>query len=278
MTARLPLFSISRIVRREDNRLKLGSLAGILLLLQLSQLSLASDWLREKRMADEIVDVILDGEVTMLKSGEREFLGIYTEADASDKAVIVMHGRGFHPDWVDTVQPLRVGLVDYGWNTLSIQMPVLAKDAKYYDYVPIFDEAIPRIQSAIEYLKEQGNQQIVMVAHSCSVHMSMHYFSKQGDEELLAYVGIGMGATDYKQPMAKPFPLDKLTVPVLDIYGADDYPAVHRLAPGRWLQIQQAGHELSKQLVIANSDHYFTDQDDALVHAVSDWLNQLDTE
>lgn len=251
------------------------SILSVLFLLQLYQPLSASDLAREKRMADEIIDTILDGEATMLKSGDRDFLSIYTEADESNKAVVIMHGRGFHPDWVDTVQPLRVGLVDYGWNTLSIQMPVLAKEARYYDYVPIFDEAIPRIQAAIEFLREQGNQQIVLVAHSCSVHMSMHYLNRHGDEGLLAFVGIGMGATDYKQPMAQAFPLDKLTVPVFDIYGADDFPAVHRLAPGRWQQIQQAGHALSKQVVIESADHYFTDRGDELVEAVGVWLDGL---
>ena len=237
---------------------------------------LAADWEREYRLRDEIVDIIFDGEPVMLPIAEREFLGIYTEAEESDRAVIVMHGRGFHPDWGDTIEPLRVGLVDYGWNSLSIQMPVLGKEAKYYDYVPIFDEAIPRIKAAIEYLKEQGNQQIVFIAHSCSVHMSMHYLKKLGDGGLAAYVGIGMGATDYKQPMREPFPLDKLSVPVFDIYGKDDYPAVHRLAPGRWQQIQQAGHPKSRQLVVDEADHYFTDRGDVLVEAVGDWLDGLE--
>ncbi len=248
-------------------------LLSAFILVQLYQPLSASDLAREKRMADEIIDAIFDGEAMMLKTGNRDFLSIYTEADESKKAAIIMHGRGFHPDWVDTVQPLRVGLVDYSWNTLSIQMPVLAKEAKYYDYVPIFDEAIPRIQAALDFLREQGNQQIVLIAHSCSVHMSMHYLNRHGDEGLLAYVGIGMGATDYKQPMARAFPLDKLTVPVLDIYGADDYPAVHRLAPGRWQQIQQAGHALSKQLVVDSADHYFTDRGEELVEAVGGWLD-----
>ncbi|MCP4432836.1 MAG: DUF3530 family protein [Gammaproteobacteria bacterium] len=164
---------------------------------QLSQLAIASDWQREKRMAEEIVDAIFDGDPIMLRTDEREFLGIYTEADESDLAVIVMHGRGFHPDWIDTVQPLRVGLIDFGWNSLSIQMPVLNKEARYYDYVPIFDEAIPRIQAAIDYLEDRGNQRIVLIAHSCSVHMSMHYLNQHGDDEIDAFVGIGMGATDY---------------------------------------------------------------------------------
>lgn len=69
---------------------------------------------REKCMALEIVDSILDGEVEMLKDGGHAFLSIYTEAEQATRGVLIIHGRGFHPDWVDTVQPLRVGLVDYG--------------------------------------------------------------------------------------------------------------------------------------------------------------------
>ncbi len=255
--------------------MKLKSIYCSIFLLQLCLPLSASDLAREQRMADEIIDTIFDGEATMLKTPDVEFLSIHTEAENSQKAVIIMHGRGFHPDWVDTVQPLRVELAEHGWNTLSIQMPVLSKEAKYYDYVPIFDEAIPRIQTAIDFLREQGNRQIVLIAHSCSVHMSMHYLNQHGDEGLFAYIGIGMGATDYKQPMAQAFPLDKFTVPVLDIYGADDFPAVHRLAPGRWQQIQQAGHALSKQIVIESADHYFTDKGDELVEAVGDWLGEL---
>jgi len=235
----------------------------------------ASDLEREKRMADEISEVIFDGEVVMLSGDDHEFLSIYTEAESSTRALLIIHGRGFHPDWADTVQPLRVGLVDYGWNTLSIQMPVLGKEAKYYDYLPIFDEAIPRIEAGLKYLRAQGNRHIGIVAHSCGVHMSMHYLKQQGNAGLVAYVGIGMGATDYRQPMSEPFPLESIEVPVLDIYGADDYPAVGRLAPERWRQIQTAGNPLSDQQVINDADHYFTDQGESLVEAVGDWLNQL---
>ena len=236
---------------------------------------LGSDFAREQRLTEEVRDILFDGEIVMLDADDRQFLSIFTEAEESQKAVIIIHGRGFHADWADTVQPLRVGLVDYGWNTLSLQMPVLAKDAKYYDYVPIFDEAVPRIESAIAHLQSLGQKQIVLIAHSCGVHMSMHYLRKKSDDGLTAYVGIGMGATDYKQKMAEPFPLKNLTIPVLDIYGALDFPAVHRLAPGRLAQMREAGHMLSSQQIVDDADHYFTGQDDALLAAVAEWLGKL---
>ena len=240
-----------------------------------NSLALASDLEREKRMLDEIRDVILDGDVVMLRDGDHDFLSIYTEAESAKRALLIMHGRGFHPDWADTVQPLRVGLVDYGWNTLSIQMPVLGKEAKYYDYLPIFDDAVPRIEAAIKYLRAQGNQKIVMLAHSCGVHMSMHYLGLQGDDELDAYIGIGMGATDYRQPMLEPFPLESIDVPVLDIYGSEDFPAVGRLAPQRWHQVQKAGNALSQQKVVSDADHYFTDRGERLVEVIGEWLSLI---
>ena len=148
----------------------------VLTFLCLSYLSMAagaSDIAREKRLASQVVDSIIDGEAVFLKSGDHEFLSIYTEADEPGGAVIIMHGRGFHPNWADVVYPLRVGLVDQGWNTLSLQMPVLGKEAKFYDYLEIMDEALPRIEAGIDYLKQQGHEKIILIAHSCSVHMAM---------------------------------------------------------------------------------------------------------
>jgi pimeloyl-ACP methyl ester carboxylesterase len=84
-----------------------------------------------------------------------------------------------------------------------------------------------------------------------------------------------MGATDYKQPMPEPFPLNSLDVPVFDIYGGDDYPAVGRLAPGRWQQIQQAGNPLSRHRLVDDADHYFTDRGDDLVEPVGKWLDSF---
>lgn len=238
----------------------------------------ASDIAREKRIASEIEDAILDGEPVYLperSNTSHEFLTIYTEAEASRGAVLIMHGRGFHPDWADVANPLRVGLAEQGWNTLSIQMPVLKKEAKYNDYVEIFPEGFGRIESALDYLKQQGNEKIVMIAHSCSVHFINAWIKAGKLRDIDAFVGIGMGATDYRQPMVDEFQLSKIKVPVLDVYGKDDYPAVHRMAAERLRLIEQAGNSKSAQVVVPEANHYFTDKGDALLEVVGDWLNKL---
>lgn len=43
---------------------------------------------------------------------------------------------------------------------LSIQMPVLANDAEYEDYVPLYPEVIPRLKAAEAFLIEKGITEI----------------------------------------------------------------------------------------------------------------------
>ncbi|MBT8118453.1 MAG: alpha/beta hydrolase family protein [Gammaproteobacteria bacterium] len=256
------------------------TLYAFLLLSFLSTVN-ASDLEREKRMADEIVDAIIDGDAVYLEANDQEFLSIYTEADDEARGVaIILHGRGFHPDWQDAINPLRVGLAESGWNTLSVQMPVLEKQAKYYDYLPLFPQAIPRIEAAIAYARDQikqngGDNKVVLIAHSCGAHMAMTWTDVDSFEAIDAYVGIGMGATDYKQPMKQPFPLAKIKVPVLDVYAANDYPAVQRMAAARWQSIEQAGNTKSAQVIVPDADHYYTNRGDALTLVISEWLDSL---
>jgi pimeloyl-ACP methyl ester carboxylesterase len=257
------------------------SLYAFLLLPAFISITYASDMEREKRMADQIVDAIIDGDAVYLEANDQEFLSIYTEADDEAKGVaIILHGRGFHPDWQDAINPLRVGLAESGWNTLSVQMPVLEKQAKYYDYLPLFPRAIPRIEAAIAFARDQikqngGDNKVVLIAHSCGAHMAMTWADVDSFEAIDAYVGIGMGATDYKQPMKRPFPLAKIKVPVLDVYAANDYPAVKKMAAARWQSIEQAGNTKSDQVIVPDADHYYTDRGDALTSVISEWLDSL---
>lgn len=249
----------------------------LILLLTLTTPLPASDLAREQRIRDQIIDAIFDGEPVMLNAAGLDFLAIHMESQTDEKrgAAIILHGRGLHPNVENVVQPLRVDLTERGWDTLALQMPVLEKKAKYYDYVPILPESYPRIEAAIRYLKEQGIKQIVLIAHSCGAHMAMNWIDKAGDGSIDAYVGIGMGATDYKQPMRKPFPLDRMKVPLLDIYGSQEYPAVLKMAAERKAMLDQAGNPQSSQRVIPGADHYFGGHNEALVEAIADWLDGL---
>lgn len=237
----------------------------------------ASDFKREQRLAEQSMDAILDGAPVMLSTDNHEFLSIYMPATDNTRkhAAIILHGRGMHPDWSQVTAPLRVALPEHGWATLSLQMPVLGKQAKYFDYLDIFPEALPRIQSGINYLKQNGYKRILIIAHSCGVHMAMTWLEKKGDADIDGFIGIGMGATDYQQSMPKPFPYEKINVPLLSLYGSEDYPAVHRQAAQLELLINDM-HPLSAITVIPGADHYFEGDEEALINAVINWLDERD--
>ena len=238
------------------------------------------DFERETRMINEIEDSVMDGDIEYLSlKDDKEVFSIYMEPDADTPkgGVIILHSRGYHANWSNAIKPLRIGLAEKGWHTLSVQMPVLDKNAKYYDYVPIFPYAHERIDAALSFYKQRGVDNVVLIGHGCGAHMSMSYIDKYGDEKISAYVGIGMGATDYKQKIVKEFPLDEMLTPVLDVFAENDFPGVIRLSESRQNLMDVAANAKSAQMVIKGADHYYKENGTAqvLTNTIDTWLSGL---
>ena len=205
------------------------------LILSLAGVAIAADVEREQRLVAELEASLFDGDLQRLSAGKVTFTAVELRPDSTPVrgSIILLHGRGVHADWPDNIGPLRMALAQNGWHTLSLQMPVLEKSAKYFDYLAILPEAFPRIEAGIKHLLTSGHRPIVLLAHSCGAHMAMAWLEATAGRHIDAFIGIGMGATDYRQPMQRPFPFVTLKIPVLDIYGSEDsprYTAWHQFA------------------------------------------------
>ena len=220
-----------------------------------------ADYAREQKWADEVVPGLVVGDPVYLQTprGHHKFLTLFTPVAGTDKAAIIVHGMGIHPDW-GMVSTLRTELADRGFTTLSIQMPILAADAEGEAYPPTFPEAAERIGEAVAFLKAKGYTQIAIVSHSMGSRMSRVYLAGHPDPAVQAWASLGISQDDYAT----------LKLPILDLYGDNDLPPVLANAARRNLTLAAAS---SKQVVIARTDHFYSGHEAEMVATVADFLN-----
>lgn len=245
---------------------------GLLVLLA-APVGLASDLEKEKRWADQIVDALIEGEAVWFTVDGREVLAIFTEAEEPDSklAAIIVHGIGVHPNWQQVVYPLRTGLPSRGWNTLSLQMPILPNEADPAEYAAIIDEVGPRLDAGIAFLKERGFDKVVIIGHSLGSTMTAYYLAT-GDHGVAGFVAIGMPDGIPNSDIQNAEMVPKITAPILDLYGSDDSPDVLAAVPQRE-KVKSAGSGgpyWSRSVEGAN--HFFDGKEDALVETVDAWM------
>ena len=223
-----------------------------------------ADHAREQRWADEIVPALVVGEPRYLelKSGRR-FLAIYAASPKAAAGVIVVHGMGVHPDW-GLIGSLRTGLAEQAYSTLAIQMPVLAADARGDRYPPLFPEAAERLAAAVAFLRGEGFAKIAVVSHSMGASMTNYYLNVTPNHGIAAWVAIGLSGA-YTEPAA-------IGVPVLDLFGERDLPAVLQGAQRRAASLRRLRG--SAQLEIPGVDHFFAGQEAELTRHVRAFLDR----
>jgi pimeloyl-ACP methyl ester carboxylesterase len=241
-------------------------LASLLLAVTTSVLA-APDYVREKRWADEIVPGNVVGDPVYLKQKNgHQFLTIYTEVANAKMGLVVVHGVGVHPDH-GIIGTLRQRLPDYGYTTLSIQMPVLAAGVVGEAYRELFPEANERLQLAVDFLRSNGHRRIALVTHSLGTRMS-HGYMIHNPASVAAWAALGAGTGP-----GPTLTYDGIRVPVLDLYGANELPRVLEGAAARRASLP--ANPASRQVVIADTDHFFVDREEEMVSAVRGFLDGI---
>ncbi len=233
-----------------------------------------SDTGKEKRWASQIVDDLIDGEAVWLELDGHKFLGIFTPAASEPKGgVILAHGTGVHPNWAQVIYPLRVRLAEQGWHTLSIQLPILANDARNEAYIPLQPEARKRIQVGVDFLKAKGVKSVTLVGHSSGALIAVEYLAERHDPAVTGAVLVGV--TSRSDPNRNTYDeLTALKLPILDIYGdMNEEEGVIENAPKRIAQAQKAPNPKYKQVQIKGSNHFHDGKEAELTKVVVDWLS-----
>jgi alpha/beta superfamily hydrolase len=238
-------------------------LAIVFLMLSGGRAALAADYAREERWAQEVVPSLVVGDAMYLATPTRaKVLAVLTLPAGPPKGgVIVVHGLGVHPDW-GLNGGVRTMLVDAGYVTLSVQMPVLAAEATRDDYAGTLPEAGERIAAAIAYLRAKGIAKIAIVSHSYGATMVRAYLARPDASRIDAWVPVGMFGAFAGPP----------NEPVLDVIGERDFAEVLAAAEPRARDLPKDA--CSRQLTIADSDHYFGQHQKELSAAIAAFVEQ----
>jgi pimeloyl-ACP methyl ester carboxylesterase len=250
----------------------------VFFLLMITAFSVSGDALdrnREKLVGDKLAEEVEGSEVIWLDANGEEFLALLTEQieEKAHGAVIILHGMGAHPDWPQTISPIRTTLPEYGWTTLSIQLPVVAPENQIEDYGKTIEPAIQRIKAAADFLRERKFLNIVVVGHSFGAVCALAYLEQEKEKRVIALVALGLQDYAFVKPSIDLLDLiEKAKIPVLDIYGTRDFKMVIDQAPDRRLAAKKGNNHQYDQMEIDGADHYFNKLEPVLIKRIRGWL------
>ena len=190
-------------------------------------------------------------------------------ASDNNTGIIVMHGIGIHPNWGQVVRPIRVGLAETGLHTLSIQMPTLHKMALVSEYSDLLPEAASRIELAIEHLKKQGINKVVLIAHSLGTQMASYYLSRMPDKVDSAVVGfVGVSMLDSTVEYLK-----KVDLPILDVFGSNDNLLVLKSVSER--KKASVNNKYYRQIIVNGANHFFDDKEADMLEQIKLFITSI---
>ena len=244
---------------------------------QITMADLNFDREREQLIADRLSGQSSVGEAISLEAGDHEFFALYAnQTHYQEKgAIVLLHPMAGHPDWPGVIRFLREFFPEHGWSTLSIQLPIIEADEPLEDYGQTFEHTMIRVNAAVEYLKQQGYQHIVVSGHGFGAVSGVYALTK-GNRGVLGLIGIGMDEYPYLLPKFSLLKeLEKLNLPVLDVYGSMDRETIIEGAPDRRLAAGKAENVYYKQVMIGGADHSFSNQEVILAKRMLAWLDEL---
>ncbi len=242
------------------------------------------------------------GETVWLEDGQGKFLAIFT-ADQNGQpkgAAIILHDANHNPDWPDVIRPVRTFLPLHGWATVSIQLPPQTTIDEYISQQPLINI---RIQKATEHLQSLSLHNIALIGYGTGAMAATAYVANQNsDSAIRGFIGISLSVIKTeKTDDYLPTQLERIKVPILDIYGGRDLDSVTNTAMLRSLAAKRSstntandqnlnayknsglsktandgikGYISYRQIVIHGADHEFNGLSESLNRRVLGWLER----
>jgi len=243
-------------------------------------------------IALDLESSIKSGELIWLMSEESEQFGIFTPSQdiPIEGAAIILHDIGGHPDWPDVIRPLRLGLTQHNWATLSVSWSYSQNKGST---APTLTNFATPISDAVSQLNLKGLKNIILVGYGQGALAALNHLttSKNSADQVSGFIAISLNGPieDSKhQALAQ---LESLTTQTLDIYGENDLSNVVNTAGLRLSTSRAAAKNLIdkpdtttrsntkiktfyQQIKIPGANHSFNGQSKMLLKRILGWTKR----
>lgn len=231
----------------------------------------------ETAKATKVVQYHYEGQVKWLPGmGKDKFFSLVKDAttDIVKGHILLLHEQNSHPNAPQVVGPLRRILPDYGWTTLSIEMPDITEPHLHNpDELPVMRQT--RVNSGLQFLKKQDGAGSYIIAYGLGVQHALQYILENTTADIKGLVMIsgyhqGKALTPEQWAVIK-----SRQIPMLDIYAKHDYQQVLKDVDARSKYFKPRAHPLYRQIEIIGANHAYQHFDEALAKVIRGWLHKL---
>lgn len=243
----------------------------------LAALATGPDFVLEQQWQEQLEDYIVVGDVLWLEDQEsRPFMAIHAATEGESRGtVVLLHNMGGHPNWHAVIGPLRRELLEHGWSTLSLQMPVLGGECGGREHAVLLNDSPGRLDAALTFLEQQGEQNVVLLGHGLGAIMASAYLVERPLHQVRGLAALGLYMLRYTDPrMYAANYLDQLQLPILDIFGSGDV-LVANARDARQLAASLGKNEAYKQIEIRGAGMFFEGKERQLLKKLTHWLKRL---
>jgi len=248
-------------------------LFGILLWALALPLWAAANDVEEARLTAGLLEGAPVGRVLQLQRDGGSFPALFEEARPARRKglVILLPEAGLRLD-AGLAGRLRRVIPEYGWSTLSLQLPVLEPEAHPDEYWALVPEAVARLKFAIAAMQGEGWRNIALVGHGFGAAVALNYLGHDPDPAVRAVVLLSPWWPMERAARLRDW-LTAVKVPVLDVYGESDAREIRRTVRERHSILK--GRKGYRQWRISGVGHHYRDREAALAKRIYGWLERV---
>lgn len=253
----------------------------------------------EKKISDALIEEIDKESIVWLKTEEKqEVFALFSSANISNLqgGIIILSDLFQTPDWPIVTHDLRVTLPNYGWETLSIQLPIPISTPSNTDLDDTYKLTTLRIESAINFFQTKNINNIVLIGISQSANFALKFTAALPNDNTDIQALVFLRAFDSSWLTSSDL-VKQITIPMLDIYPEHDSGTFQKSAKKRLiasnfagklkskprfldlskkvqkLAINKTGNLRYRQKVIIGANYHFDKLKPRLIKAIRGWLS-----